>query len=273
MPMRRLIILMLSLLAACTGSITSQIDSEHQIAQTQIGALRTTVTVQAARLRTTLYFSETRVALAATQSQFLKSTIAAYGTPFDYLEDFQRRYMGNAFVDSAATTTPTPLIPIDATPTAAATSAPATAPPAGNLATVAARRSARETLRAPEPTPTATPDADTPFLRDAVMALGVRDDDCALGLTTIFTNVTPTVYVVMRAYNVTPGTEFASRWVFRDTEIVRHSFTAEFAFDDECIWFYIDESDTTLFVGDWEVTLEIDGEAQGNPLSFRVIPS
>lgn len=230
-------------------------------------ALRSTVTVQAARARTTVDASLTEVSLAATRSQFLKATLVSYGTPQSYLESFQRQFMDRELYSLFLTPTPAsaPTISNNIIPPVQVTQPPSSAArSASNAATLAA-------LNRATPSPTPTIASNQPYVTDVVTAQGVGDDDCAVGISSEFTNTAPAVYVVARAYNVTSGTRFASRWLLRNEEVVYHDFTSEFEFNDECIWFFIDEADTTLFVGAWSVVLEVNGVVQGAPTQFQVV--
>lgn len=82
----------MAVLAACAPiSADANLAADHEIASTAIQAARITATVNAARLETTLSYSGTRVAFAATQSQFLKATLSGRGTDIAVLEAFQER--------------------------------------------------------------------------------------------------------------------------------------------------------------------------------------
>src|SRR5690348_1326014 len=85
------LVLLAALVAACAGNpADNALAEEHSRNGTQIAVLRVTATVQSARLQTTLEFSQTQVAFAATQSQFLKATLVATGFDQSQLDAFQR---------------------------------------------------------------------------------------------------------------------------------------------------------------------------------------
>lgn len=230
--------LLLMVISGCAGgSAGSQLVSDHEFASTQIADLRITTTVQKARIQTTVDFVETRVAQVATQSQFLKATLVQRGTPMADLIQFQEQVMEQPVI-------------IEPASTQAANSTP-TAPVV--------------TLLAP---PTAVP--DEPRLEQPVMTLAVGPDDCAVGQTSVFSTNDAEIYVVARAYNVDVGTQFSSRWLLNGQQVVQHSFAAEFEFDDACIWFFIDETDTEFTPGSWSVVLEVNGRQGLAPIPFSI---
>lgn len=244
----RLILLLLlgGVLAACgTQEEADRLVDEHERASTQMSALYATSTVGAARMRTTLEYAETRVSAAATQSQLLKATLVAMGTPFEYLDAFQRQVIGDLLVQAAPLAT-------QPAQNAGPTDIPVTL------------------FVPPTPSPPPTPDPTQPRLEDAVTSTGVGPDDCARGVTTEFSSSDSEIYVVARAINAPPNTSFRSRWLFEGQERISHSFTPDFRIDNACIWFYIDTTETPFTVGTWSVTLEINGQPALPPVSFTI---
>ena len=120
---------------------------------------------------------------------------------------------------------------------------------------------------------TPTPNQTSPRIRQLVTSLDVGDDDCALGQTDEFQRSDERIYAVARGYDIEAGTRFASRWFYRGDEFVYLEFTAETPFDDECVWFFIDKTDTVFFPGGWTVLWEVDGRQQPQSSSFTISES
>lgn len=231
------------LLSACAaGEAQQTLAANHASAGTQVADLRITTTVQGARLRTTLDYVQTEVGFAATQSQFLKSTLVARGTDQAYLDAFQRQMIGDVAL-ALPTSVPTRITPGSAE----------------QLAATAARLA------------TPTPDRALPQIRNPVTALSVGEDDCAVGATEEFQRSDERIYVVARGYNIGTGTRFASRWFYRGTEFVYLEFSSETAFTNECVWFFIDKTDTVFFPGRWTVVWEVDGRQQLDTTNFTIV--
>jgi len=243
------LLIVLMLLAACSNtSAEMTLAANYAQSSTQISELRETATVQTARLRTTLDYSETRVALVATQSQFLKSTLAARGTPIEELNAFQRQMMG----DMASISTSTP--PVNG---GLAGVAPT---PAGVIPPVSAEL------------PTASPDPSAPRLENVFIAADVGADDCGTNPTTEFNLSTEIIYLSARAMNITPGTTFVASWTRPDGEVLSYDWVPDFAIDDACIWLYLDQTDQPFIAGSWQVQVEINGTTTTDSLPFTIQP-
>lgn len=236
--------LLIFCLIGCAGnSAQSTLQVEHLVRSTQAAELRITGTVQAARLQITVDYASTRLALAATQSQFIKATLVEYGTPQQALDDFQRS-VSSGDID-LPTFTPRP----DAT---------ATSPVIGG----------GDTNFLPE---TATPlPATGARLENIVTSTGVDNNDCATGTTARFDDTVAEIYVVATAKETPANTTFTSRWFNGSEEVATFDWTPDFAIEDACIWFFIDESDTVLAPGTWRVSMDINGTSAAAPVTFTI---
>ncbi|MCU0512814.1 MAG: hypothetical protein MUE40_09615 [Anaerolineae bacterium] len=231
-------------LAGCTAASDEplRIATEHSRAGTQMVALRTTATVSYARLITTMDFSQTQVAFAATQSQFLKATLAATGFAMADLEAFQQAVSEGRIVLPTATPVPQSTAAAGRQMTQSALSGAATAP--------------------------APADPAAPRLENVVLATGVQND-CATGITTQFTTTTPEIYVVGRGFNLPAGTQVAARWRIAGQD-VSFDFVTAGPTSGECLWFYIDQTDFAFTAGTWDVTLSLNGTPATPPISFSI---
>ena len=106
-----------------------------------------------------------------------------------------------------------------------------------------------------------------------ILASGVDAEDCALDINPLFTPESAAIYIVARAFNIPAGANLSSIWQRQGTEVAQLSFQTEFAINNNCIWFFIDQSDTPFLAGAWSVEIRLDGEALMSPLPFRVVPS
>jgi hypothetical protein len=220
-------------------------------AASQVAALQAAATQESARLRTTLDYAGTRVSLAATQGSFLELTLEARGTPPAVIASFRQEMFA-----SFATPTPTPTLALrgDATVNAAQ-------PPTQIIITPLAI----STLPGAPPA-----DPNAPRLENIVTAVDVGSDDCAVGITNVFTTAMPEIYVVARARNIPNGTRLASRWRFNGEQVIRYEFTPNFTIQDACIWFFMDQTDVTFSVGEWTVQLEINDVPAAPPSAFSI---
>jgi len=234
------LLLSLLLLTACAASEDrSELLTQAAFVGRQRAELASTATVQTARLQTTLDYSGTRVGLAATQSQLLKSTLAALGTPMDVLDAFQRDFIG---------TIPTPAPPGDpASPRSPTPNRPLITPPAAS------------------PSP-----ASGPRLEDIALTERVGADDCPIGNANSFSAQAQAIYVVARAVDAPSGTVFSSRWLLRNEEVIRYEFIPNFAIERACIWFYIDPQEVAFTPGPWAVILQVNGQDAAPPIAFTI---
>lgn len=230
---------MLALLALFVGACARQSQVELTLVatnvslNTQIAALRETATVQADRILVTVEYMGTLVRQAEDQNSFLRATLAARGVDTS----------GVGSVD-----------PSQVTPIA----------PANNNAPPAATPEATGETQSLNPA-----EIVGPALTNIVMAEGVGSDDCALGAASSFSSGAERIYVVATAFNIEPGMTLVSRWQVAGVEVV-HDFTPDFTIDDNCIWFFIDQTDAEFMPGNWNVQLEINGAISGSPVQFSI---
>ncbi|HEX2907185.1 MAG TPA: hypothetical protein VHO69_10020 [Phototrophicaceae bacterium] len=52
--------------------------------------------------------------------------------------------------------------------------------------------------------------------------------------------------------------------------MIVYDFTPDFVIEQNCIWFYIDSSDTDFTPGNWTVQLEMNGQVVGEPVAFTI---
>lgn len=226
------------LITACSGdsgAVELTLVSQNVSLSTQIADVRSTVTVEADRLRVTAVYMETAIAQTRLQNQRLAATIEALG--------------GNAALVAPIASTPTSDMVNPSLPEATAASG---APPLNETVQVA----------------TGTPAA--PALYNVVTARGVGANDCALAPVSSFTTADTNIYVVATASNIAPGMRLASRWYLAGSEVIMHDFTPDFAINQNCVWFYIDSSETVFTPGNWTVQLEINGQPAGEPAAFTI---
>lgn len=121
----------------------------------------------------------------------------------------------------------------------------------------------------PNTTPTFTPaptdipptqDPNAPRIANLMTAPAVGRDDCAQNPTTSFRTTTSQIYVVMLAYNLSPGNVVASRW-FKDGQAMAfYEFSPNFTVNGACIWFFVDQTDFTFEAGaNYEIVLSVNG--------------
>jgi hypothetical protein len=239
----------------------------HAQVGTQVADLSLTATVQVARARTTLDFITTRSAAAATQSQFLESTLVATGFAPESLANFRQQQ-----IQERPTPTITPTVGLSpesanenavltTTPTQATATATATVPAVSPYAPV----------QAASATQAFVVDVNAPHLENPVLATGVDSDDCAIGVTTQFSTSSPAIYVVAEAVNVPSDSVIESRW-FRGVEPVGpvYTFAPDFNIERACIWFFVDSSDFEFIAGQYSVDLTLNGASATPLLSFSI---
>lgn len=223
--------------SGCTGRTASEqalIDQNNSLG-TQIAALRQTATVASDLLLATLDQAGTDVGRVSTQQSRMIATLQARG-------------MFVATVDPLlATATPNPAAP-------ALTVQPAAPTPFFT------------------PTPLAntglTPLATTPLAQDGaplsgiVASTGVGSDDCAVGTTSTFSTTTPEIYIVALATGIQDGTVITSRWLQEGAQVAVFDFTYGFI-ERACIWFFATPGDFAFSVGNYSVTLEVNGVVAG----------
>jgi hypothetical protein len=115
-----------------------------------------------------------------------------------------------------------------------------------------------------------TPTLGQPTLYNMVMAEGVGDNDCALASVTNFNSAAKRIYVVATAANIAPGTALGSQWYREGELLVSPTFTPDFAIDQNCIWFYVDQTDFNFTPGNYTVQMTINDTAVGQPIPFTI---
>jgi hypothetical protein len=98
----------------------------------------------------------------------------------------------------------------------------------------------------------------------------VGADDCPIGNSRVFSSQAQAIYVVARAVNAPRGTQFTSRWLLRNEEVIRYDFVPDFDIARACIWFYIDPSEVTFTPGPWAVILQVNGQDAAPPVEFTI---
>lgn len=240
------LVLLVGVVAACTpqNEIELTLVAQNVALNTQIAAVRETATVDADRLQVTMEYMNTLVAQAQEQRSQLQATLIARGTDASAI--------GVDITPGAPL--PTPLPAADGVPDPAALVTPAP----GDVAVTPFGADAA-----------AAPSAAS-GLANIVTSTGVGNDDCAVGATSTFSTSSDRVYVVARAFNIQPGTTILSRWYREGQQVVTHDFVPDFAIEDACIWFFIDQTDATFTPGSWAVDLEINGAVVGPSTPFTI---
>ncbi len=241
-------------LAGCASS-SPQLTATavYSQARAEVESLRATATIVRARMKTTLEYAGTRVGQAEEAGGLLRYSLINLGTDTSFVETSVSQ------IESAPTRNPQPT-PGDVrapdtgviTPHLPPTDVPtviATAPPAATLP---------------------APDDSQPRLENIVMASGVDDSDCASDANPRFTPQSEAIYIVANAHNVAAGANISSRWYRRGTEVAYFSFQAENNINGNCIWFFIDQTDTPFVPGAWSVEIRVDNISIATPVSFQI---
>lgn len=239
-----------AIVGACSVLPASEVErtavADNMLLQTQMAAISGTATVEADRVMITVEHAQTAVRQVDELNARLQGMLAQEGTPAEFIQQTM------------------PQVGQVEAPTIQATSALAADFAAGTVV--------------PQITPTAvaanaTPEAQSaaqPGLSNIVTAPGVGDNDCPLSEQNAFTPQDVEIYVTAVANGIQPGTNIASRWYREGVELVYHDFTPDFAINDNCIWFYMDQTDTAFTPGNWTVQLEINGQIVGQPVPFTI---
>ncbi len=239
-----------ALVACRTADLPLTATAEYEAAATQLDQIHTTATVARARLQITLDFAGTRVAQIEQSGAFLRSNLSALGTDSDFIDANLSQLADAPQATVAARAEAT-----------AALGAGATAEPDAVLSPPTAT-----------PSPSAEPAAGPrPRLEDLVLSSGVNRDDCPVDINPVFSPSSSEIYVVARAFDIPVGATFSSSWRFRDQELASHSFITERSIDDNCIWFYIDQTDVVFTAGPWTVQISLDGNALTPLLPFEIV--
>lgn len=242
-----------AILTACRSNEPQQtVTAVYQEAVADIAALRATATVARARVQTTLDYAGTRVGQAESARAFLASNLISLGTEAAYIEE------NLAQLEELA-------IPVSPGTPAAQTSGDVTVealPPTQGPGTIV-------TPPAVTPAPTATESG--PRLENITMASGVNEFECARDVNPRFTPASTAIYVVGRAFRIPAGATISSTWRRAGVDVVSFSFHREHEINDNCIWFYIDQTDTPFTVGSWSVEISVDGAPLSTPVAFQIV--
>ncbi|MDX2076888.1 MAG: hypothetical protein SFZ02_10685 [bacterium] len=253
--------IILILLSACGASSTDQqtMVAYNTAIATQRAVFYLTATVDAERGFVTLDAIQDRIDRAMVQRQFMLSTLEARGVDISRLPQLTTPTpapFSPTPSDSSAITA-TPMIGDTPLPTAVVVTLIAITP----TANIAQQSPAQNTANTNSP------------LRDVVMAQGVGDDDCAVGITNTFSVNTAEIYVVARAVGVQAGTNLGASWAKADgTALVRFDFTPDFDIEDACIWFFAAPEDFPFEAGGYSVVLDINNVPVGTPIPFIIAP-
>ena len=250
---RCLIVAAAAILTACSSNEPQQTATAvYQEAVANIEALRATATVVRARVQTTLDYAGTRVGQAQSARAFLASNLIGLGTEAAYIEE------NLAQLEELATPVAlsTPVEQASGAVTAVAR------PPTQRPGTIV-------TPPAVTPAPTATESG--PRLENITMASGVNEFECARDVNPRFTPASTAIYVVGRAYRIPAGATISSTWRRSGEDIVSFSFHRDHEINGNCIWFYIDQTDTPFTVGSWSVEISVDGVPLSAPVAFQIV--
>ena len=239
------------MLCACGPSPGDQGATAAYLAiQTEGSELAATGTVARARMQTTLDFVGTRVSQVEQAALILKDALIDLGTESAFIEANLQGLQKPA--NPAGLGEP----PNDAI--AAAT------PPSQRV------RADDYPLVITRPSPqTSTPDA-SPRLDDIVLASGVDARDCAIDRNPVFRPGSPAIYVVARAFHIPANATLSATWTRQGVEVVLHSFSPDYAIHDNCIWFFIDPSDTPFLAGSWSVRISFGDQPLMSALPFQI---
>jgi len=243
--------LIVTLLVGCTSQGASlTLAAEHQVQGTRMFNIQTTASVQAGRVQSTQDYYTTESAFAATQSQFLKTTLIARGTPQDVLDSYQQQIESGGLSLPSRTPRPSPTFEplIPPTPLPGLPAAAASPAVGGDIG-------AQSALTVPPP-------ATGSRLVNLTASPAVGDDDCAQNATTTFPISTPKIYIVATAYEVASGMTLSSQWDISGQKRT-FDYVPDFAIDGACIWFYIDQSEFAFQPGEARVSVTLNGTSMG----------
>ena len=242
-----------ALFTACRSSEPQQSATAiYQEAAANIEALRATATVARARVQTTLDYAGTRVGQAESARAFLASNLISLGTEAAYIEEnlAQLEALANPVAPSTAVEQASGAVTADARP------------PTQRADTI---------VTPPAVTPPPTDTESGPRLENITMSSGVNEFECARDVNPRFTPASTAIYVVGRAYRIPAGATISSTWRRGGEEVVSFSFHREHEINDNCIWFFIDQTDTPFTVGSWSVEISLDGAPLSSPVAFQIV--
>lgn len=109
-------------------------------------------------------------------------------------------------------------------------------------------------------------------LSDLQLGASVGGDDCVDTPQSSFSRpATDSIYISAMVRNKPPGVTLQSVWSYSGDERVRFDYTPAFHIQENCIWFFIEPSDTEFTPGDWRVELSVNGAPAG-ALNFQITP-
>ncbi len=239
--------LMLVLMGAC-GSIVgptameSTLQAQNFDLSTQLALVRSTATVEMARMLVTVEVLSTESRELNAQRDRLVATLQGRGTDVGFIQSTLPDGQGLPEGISAD------LLLSGLTPLPPATQLGATTL-TGNI--------------------TPTPPILTRLL-EPTLSNGVNSNDCASTSLTSFSADTPEIYIVARALDLKAGSVVTARWTYEGA--VRGQYDIPFDFDvsNACIWAYIDQSDFEFTPGNWTVALDVDGYNLVAALPFSI---
>lgn len=204
--------------------------------ETQIAAIRRSATVAAERMQITVVGARSQLEQVYNNYNALRGTLTARG------------------YDPSAIRPPT---------TAVANAPP---PESSNTPTLAITPPATRTTSQPNATRSA------PSLSDFRIGLEIGSDDCvAVPIPSLAADV-PAIYASARAQNLPADAELRTRWFTAGAERSVLTYSPDFAIADNCVWFFIEPSDTPFVPGVWEVIWELESVAQPRQ-SFTITPN
>ena len=109
-------------------------------------------------------------------------------------------------------------------------------------------------------------------LSELQLGTSVGADDCVDTPQSSFSQAaTNSIYVSAMARNKPAGVTLQSIWSYSGDERVRFDYTPDFHIQENCIWFFIEPSDTEFTPGEWRVELNVNGAPFG-ALNFEITP-
>ena len=234
--------LMALAIAACTpnGDIELTLVNQNLALSTEIAGVRSTATFAADERNITAEYIQTAVLQMTQDWQILGATLSASGI--------------NPANITPGAPIPTQIPPAQVNPPVGGTPLPTNVDGTGTSGNVII---------------TATVPAE-PSLYNIVTSTGVGANDCALDSTTTFSTTDQQIYVVATAANIPAGTALSAQWYQEGTLVVSHDFSPDFDIAQNCIWFYIDQTDTPFTPGNWSVQLAMNGQSIGSPVTFTI---
>lgn len=234
--------------AACApqNQVELNLAATNVVLSTEIAHIRNTATAAADNLQITVEYIGTQAAQSERQNGQLQATLIARGEDPAALSNINAQVI-------------TPLPTIGQAGNDSAATLPEVTPNPNDVAVT------------PFGTQEVAQDADTgtPALANIVMSSGVGSDDCAQGTTSTFAATDERIYVVATALNISPGTTITARYQVGGQEVA-HTFTPDFAIDENCIWFYMDQTDAPFTPGNWSVQLELNGVSAAPAVPFSI---